>query len=311
MKKGIIYITLLIGFQSFGQAMLMLGNREELNPVGINFSSIPNLGGTEVTSYGANLNFGIPLKKGLIGLSLGYQNHDFVFSESTNLIDLSSFENIQVIRSNVSYMVPLKDSLNFILSAGTSLMSNFGDGLSSEDFVFNAIIGALKRWGNNERNSALLIGALYGTQFGEPTLLPAISFNQKLNEHWGYSLGLPVTGVNYQINEKHRLSFLVSPHGIFGNNSNEERVEGNRLLSNTKIQFNGINTRISYQFKFTKYLAFFAEGGFILNSVLKILDNDNNEIIDLNPGSGTYFNTGLRLVIKRANNMYLKKKNEN
>lgn len=307
MKKRFLYITLLIGFQSFGQAMLMPGNTEEFNPVSINYSFIPDLGGTEVTNYGVNLNFGIPLKKGLVGLSMGYQRLDFDFGESTNLVNLSSYETMQVIKSSASYIIPLKDSLNFIISAGASLMSNFGDGLSSEDFLFNAIVGGLKRWGNYEKNSTLLIGALYGTQFGQPTLLPAISFNQKINEHWSYSLGLPVTGVNYRINNGHRFSLLASPQGIFGNNSNEERVEGNRTITNTKLQFNGINTRITYQFKFTKYLAFFTEGGFIPTSVLKILDDANNEIIDLNPGSGTYINVGLRLVVKRPNNMDLKK----
>ena len=311
MRKGILYIVLLASLITAAQTPLMLGGGDEIQPASLNFLSIPNLGGTEITNYGANLTFGFPVKKSIVGFSLAYQNFDFSFSESTNTIDLSSFENMQVLRGNVSLIKPLKNSFSFMLSAGTSLMSNFDNGISSEDFVFNAIVGVVKKWGDDERNSTLLIGAFYGTQLGEPTLLPALSFSQKLNEHWSYSLGLPVTGVNYRINENHRFALLASPQGIFGNNSTEVRVDGNRSITNTKLQFNGINTRISYQFRFTKHLAFFAEGGFIPISTLKILDNDNNEIIDLDPGSGTYVNAGIRFVLSRSKkNNHLKSKSD-
>ena len=239
------------------QVPIMMSGSDEINPLAVNYSSIPDLGGTEIRSYGANFNFGLPIKESIVGFSLGYQNLDFSFNETTNLIDLSAFENMQVIRSSISFMKPIKDELRFVLSVGTSIMSNFGDGISSEDFVFNAIIGAMKKWGNEERNTTLLLGAFYGTQFGEPTLLPAISLSQKLNQHWSYSLGLPATGLNYKINEKNRLSLLASPQGIFGNNSNLQAVEGNRTITNTKLQFNGIKTRLAYQFRFQKNLAFF------------------------------------------------------
>jgi len=292
------------------QTPLMLGGSEEIQPLSINYLSIPDLGGTEVTNYGANLSFGLPVKKGLLGFSLAYQNFDFAFSESTNIIDLSSYENMQVLRGSVSFIKPLKNSLSFMVSGGTSLMSNFGNEVSSEDFVFNATIGVVKKWGDHERNSTLLLGAFYGTQLGEPTVLPAISFSQKLNPHWSYSLGLPVTGINYRINEKHRFSLLASPQGIFGNNSNAVRVEGNRTITNTKLQFNGVNTRLSYQFRFTKHLALFAEGGFVPISTLKILDDNNNEIFDLEPESGAYVNAGLRFVISRPKNSTSKSKND-
>ena len=198
-----------------------------------------------------------------------------------------------------------------MLSGGTSLISNFSSGISSEDFVFNAMVGVVKKWGDDERNSTLMVGAFYGTQLGEPTLLPAVSFSQKLNAHWSYSLGLPVTGINYRVNEKHQFALLASPQGIFGNNPSEERVEGNRTITNTKLQFNGINTRVSYQFKFTKHLALFTEGGFLPSSELKILDDNNNEIIDLDSGSGAYINAGMRFVINRPRNNRNSNKNSN
>ncbi|UOY08978.1 DUF6268 family outer membrane beta-barrel protein [Muricauda sp. SCSIO 64092] len=312
MRKAILHIVLVSGLCAHAQGGLMGGDSEEVSLATINFSSIPNLGGTEVTNYGLNLNFGIPLRKSMVGFSLSYQNFDFSFNESTNLIDLSSFENIDLVRANVSFIKPLKNSLNLMVSGGTALMSNLESGITSEDFVFNAIVGAIKKWGNDNRNTTLFIGALYGTQFGEPRLLPAVSLSQKLNQYWSYSLGIPTTGITYRPNNRHRFSLFASPQGLFGNNSKTLPVDGDRLLTNTKLQFNGINTRLLYQYRFTKHLAVFVEGGFVPNAVLKVLDNDNNEILDLDPDSGSYINAGLRFVVQRPKNNDLKKaRNEN
>lgn len=313
MRNWIILICFLWAGQTFGQAPFLLGNPGEVEPISLNYGQLPDLGGTEIANYGLNFNFARPLGKGVLGIGLGYEYLDFSFSEATNVIDLSTYENMHTVRSNLSYVRPLKNRWGVIISAGTSLMSNLGDGVTTEDFVVNAILGFTKRWGDFERNSSLLFGAFYGTQLGEPTVLPAVSFRQKLNEHWSYSLGIPITGINYQINPKHRISLLASPQGFFGNNSNEVAVDGNRTLTNTKLQFNGINTRLSYRYLFTKNIAIVGEAGFVPNATLKILDDENEDIFDLDPGNGAYFNIGLRYVIQknRGNINQNKKTDEN
>ncbi|MEL6917134.1 MAG: DUF6268 family outer membrane beta-barrel protein [Bacteroidota bacterium] len=292
------FLIFLITLSAYGQMPNTSGDGVvELG--GFNYSYIPDLGGTEITNYGINANLGRPVGKGIIALALGYQQFDFSFGETFELLDLSTYEQMHVVRTNVSYLRPLKNSWGLLISGGTSLMSNFGNGISSEDFVFNAIVGFTKRWGNPQKNSTLLLGISYGTQFGEPIIFPAISFRKKLNEHWNYSLGIPVTGINYQINDKHRLSLLVSAQGLFANNSNEVITGQNQALTNTKLQFNGVNTRLSYQFIFAKNLAFFAEAGFVPLATLKVLDDANEELLDLDPGSSAYINTGLRFIINK------------
>ena len=303
MKKILALICILFGCQCvLAQIPIAQGNAQEVEPIRINYGVIPDLGTTEVTYYGLNISFPKRIGKSALIFGVGYQYYDFTFNESTNVVDLSSYANMHMVRSNISYVRPLKNSWGIMISVGTSLMSNFGDGISAEDFVFNAILGVTKKWGDNTRNSNLLVGAFYGTQFGEPTVFPALSFNQKLNEHWSYSLGIPVTGLTYNINTKHRLAVLASPQGIFGNNSNTVAVDGNRTLANTKLQFNGINTRLTYRYLFTKNLAFVAEAGFVPNPTLKILDDENEEIFDFNPESGAYANIGLRFVIQKKSN---------
>ncbi|MEN1785187.1 MAG: DUF6268 family outer membrane beta-barrel protein [Bacteroidota bacterium] len=312
MRKAITLVIFTISISGKAQNMMLMGGSDEFVPLAINYTAIPDLGGTTVTNYGTDLTLGFPVKKSMMAFSLGYQNFDFTFEETTNVIDLSAFENMQVFRGGISYIKPLSNNWRLMLSGGAAIMSNLEGDLNSEDFVFNAIVGALKKWGNEERNTTLLIGAFYGTQFGEPTLLPAFSLRQKLNDHWSYSIGLPITGLNYRINDRHRFALQLTPQGIFGNNSQEERVTGNRTLSNTKLQFNGITTRLSYQYRFTKYIALFTEGGFIPQATLKILDSDNEEILDLDPGNGVFFNVGLRMILPRRNTTIPKKEsNEN
>ncbi|WP_299529806.1 DUF6268 family outer membrane beta-barrel protein [Ulvibacterium sp.] len=297
--KGIFYLVAgLLVASAYGQIPI-IQNPGEVELAGIDYGYLPDLGGTEIHNYNINLNLAKPVGKSIIGLGLTYRYFDFTFDESTNILDLSTYENMHVIRTNLLFVRPLRKDWTLLVSAGPTLMSNFANGVSSEDIVVNALGAVNKRWGDFERNTVLMLGVLYGTQFGEPRVLPALLLRQKLNRHWSYSFGLPITGINYRINDRHRISALVSPEGLFGNNSNAIAVDGNRILTDTKIQFNGINARLLYRYRFTKNLAFVAEGGFLPAATLRIVDNDNNEIFDLEPGSGTYFKFGIRFALKR------------
>lgn len=280
-----------------------MGNAREIEIAGLEYGFLPDLGRTKVRNFKAHLNLGKPIGRSIIGFGLSYQNVDFAFDESTNVINLDTYENMHAIRANLSFVRPLGNSWTMIASVGPSLMSNFGEGITSEDFVFNIIAGATKRWGDFDRNTMLMIGVLYGTQLGEPRLLPALSLRQKLNAHWSYSVGLPVTRLDYHINDRHRFSLMASPEGIFANNSKAVAVAGGRSLTNTKLQFNGLNTRIAYSYRFTKFLACTAEGGFIPLATLKILDDENEDIYDFEPDAGTYFKVGLKLVLNRKQRM--------
>ncbi|MET1260628.1 DUF6268 family outer membrane beta-barrel protein [Flagellimonas sp. DF-77] len=300
-KRLLSFLAIAQATAVFAQDLAPMG-AEELNPIKLDYGIMPDIGDTEITTYGLQLNFGKPLKKGALAFSLGYRHYDFDFNRSTNTIDLEPFEAMEVVRANVSWIGELGTSTRFVLSAGTALMSNLEDGLSSDDFVFNALAGIIKQW----PNSRLLVGVAYGTQFGEPTLLPAISFSQTLGPKWQYSIGLPQTGISFRPNDRSWLALLASPQGIYGNNSGTIRAEGNQVLTNSKIQFNGLNTRLFYQYRFTEQLAFFIEGGMLPISVLRISDSEGNELLDLEPNNGAYANIGLKLVLSKP-----KKKKEN
>lgn len=276
-----------------------IGTPGEVDLAGVEYGIFPELGNTEVNYFGTNFTVAKPIGKGVLGLGVRYQNFDFSFDEATNQLDFSSYETAHAIRLILFYRLRLKNSWSVLTSLGPSLMSNFANGINSEDFVANAIVMLSKRWGNQERNSSLSFGAFYGTQFGEPTVFPALSFNQKLNEKWSYSIGLPATGVSYQINELSRVSLRAQPQGIFANNSSEVLVN-NDLLTNTKLQFNGFGLGLVYRHRLAKFLVVEANGGFLPVSNLKILDADNEEIYDFDPGSGAYFNIGLRFSPKRT-----------
>lgn len=297
MKKIVFAFLMCCVFRATAQ--IPIGNPGEVDVAGVEYGIFPELGNTEVNYFGANFNVAKPIGKGVLGLGLRYQNFDFSFDEPTNQLDFSSYERAHAIRLNIFYRLRLKNSWSVLTSLGPSLMSNFESGISSEDFVANAILLLSKRWGDQERNSSLSFGVFYGTQFGEPTIFPALSFRQKLNEKWSYSVGLPATGVSYQINKRNRVSFRAQPQGIFANNSSEVLVNNN-LLTNTKLQFNGFGLGLVYRYRLAKSLVVEANGGFLPVSNLKILDTDNEEIYDFDPGSGAYFNIGLRFSPQRT-----------
>ena len=76
----------------------------EIQPVSVEYGNLPDLGGTEITNYRVNLNMAQPVGKNIIGLNIGYQYFDFVFDESTNVIDLATYENMHVARVSLMFI---------------------------------------------------------------------------------------------------------------------------------------------------------------------------------------------------------------
>ncbi|GAB5400135.1 MAG: hypothetical protein Aureis2KO_17200 [Aureisphaera sp.] len=298
MKKTLPVLLCLSVFLTYAQMPNMASG--DIDILTSEFGLVPDLNGTSIETIGVQGNLMKPIKKGMFGVSIGYKQYKLSYDEMPAVVSLHTYDKFQQIRTNLIYRRELKNNWGLMLSAGVNLTSNFEDGISTEDLVYTGIAAFTKRWGDWNRNTTLMFGALYGTQFGEPMVLPMISFSQRLNDQFSYSIGLPLTGLFYTIDKMHSISAYARPEGFFGNNSATVFVsDPGRFVTNSKLQYNIVKTGISYRYRFTKYLSATLDGGFIPLSTLKIVDEDVNDIYDFDPGSGAYFSVGIRLGMQR------------
>ena len=120
--------------------------------------------------------------------------------------------------------------------------SNFEGSVSNEDFILGFTAVAKKTWAKRNKTSILTFGVDYGITYGKPQFFPLISFQNRINEKWSYDIGVPRTRVNFDIDNRHKLTFMASYNGIYANNS----TSGDDL-TDIKILYNSFDLAL---FKF-------------------------------------------------------------
>ncbi|MEL6811837.1 MAG: DUF6268 family outer membrane beta-barrel protein [Bacteroidota bacterium] len=283
-------------------------NFDKMELASFNYGLVPDLGTTQIENYTVGLGFGIPMKKGVIGSSIRYDYYHFRFNERVNPFDISDFEKMHSIGLSAFYLHPLSSTCNLMISAGPALMSNFQNGITSDDLILSGRAVAIKRWGGQEKNAALMFGAAYGILFGAPNVFPIISFRKKVNDRWSYSLGLPQTGATYRINERNQVSILISPDSYFGNNSSEVSLDNFETLSTTKLQYLSVRTGLEHRYQLQPNITIVTKAGLVPFGDLEVRDVNNNVLYEFETDSSPYISTGLSFNINRNSN---DKKNKN
>lgn len=298
MLRSSIKVLILFANLLNAQSQMMPSDpRDGIDVVGVDVGYLPNLGEHSVTNYGINLNLMKPVSNWMIGFGVNYEYLHFDFDESDVDTDLSGYEKLHSIRTNLLVRKPLKNNWSIMVSAGPNIMSTLDGGINTEDVIFNTLSAATKRWGDFSKNTTLMIGVLYGSQLGRPMFIPAINVRRQVNEKLSFMFGIPMTGIDYRIDDQNRISLNMRPQGVYANNPNPNLIENGEMLENTKLRFNGLNTQLSYRRKLSSNISAVAEGGYVPASILSIEDSSNNELLDLDPNAGAYFKVGLRFSI--------------
>ncbi|WP_299433508.1 DUF6268 family outer membrane beta-barrel protein [uncultured Aquimarina sp.] len=270
---------------------------------GFEYSIIPSVGDTQIEKYAVNLNFGTKLGKNLLGFGFSYTYYDFLYKKDSFIdFDLAPYETIHNIQFRFFYKYSIGDSWSGIFMFSPSISSNLQGSLSGNDLIINSIASISKKWGDNDTFSLFTFGIGFGTPFGEPQLFPAISFRKKVNSQWNYVLGLPETSLNYNYGERHTFSGKATFNGLFGNASSSTILPDNSLQTDTKLQFNSLNTGFQYNYRIQPNWTTVISLGYTPWNQLRVLDNHNNELYDLGSNSSFYISMGLKFNINKMMN---------
>ncbi|RKN37259.1 DUF6268 family outer membrane beta-barrel protein [Aquimarina sp. AD1] len=270
---------------------------------GFEYSVIPDIGDTQIEKYAANLNFGTKLGKGMVGLGISYTLYDFLYKKDSFIdFNLASYERIHNIRFRMFYRYMINESWSGNIMFSPVISSNLEGSLSNNDLIINSILSVSKKWGNDKTFSIVTFGLGFGTPFGEPQFFPAISFRKKINSNWSYILGIPETSINYTYRERHTFSGKASFSGLFGNASSSVTLADSSLQTNTKLQYNSLNTGIQYNYRIQPNWTTTISLGYAPWNQLKIRDNDNNELYDIESNSSFYISMGLKFNLNKTKN---------
>ena len=286
--------------QSFAQNLPFSKDGFEL--ARLDYTLFPSLGEVQLEKTNFSLGIGKKLNKGLLAFNIGYTRYDLFFKESPSAILLADFEDLHSVRFNIIYGRFLKNNWAINAMISPMLSSNFEGNLTTEDFVYTSFLSATKSWPKGNLTSKLTFGAAFGTLFGRPRLFPLISYSKELSPTMRYSLGLPVTGFFYDVNDKSTLNVTIRPEGFFANNSIPLMLDNGQQITDSKLQFNGLKLALGYRLKFNNNWRAQFNLGYLPVNTMEIIDNDNNTIYDIETDETIFINIALSFNLKKKQN---------
>ncbi len=283
----------------FGTVNIIWSQSPNMEIAGFEYTTIPDVGGASVEKYSMNLNLGKKFKnRGVLGLGVSYDYHDFIFNNASLSFDARPYESMHRITADFSFKYNINTTWSTDVIFAPSLSSNFEESLSNEDIVINSSLTLSKSWGE-EKSSLFTFGIGYGTLLGKPQLIPLVSFQKKVNSKWNYIVGIPKTEINYHFNSRHKIAVLAGLRGFFGNISSTVNFPGIGPFTNTKLQYNSLDTGINYTYRIQPNWTTIIKVGYSPWNQLEILDSENNEIYDFEPDSSLFISMGLKFNLNK------------
>lgn len=272
----------------------------------LEYRLVPSLGNTELRTSAFNLGGGVKVKSGFLGMRFGYTHHNFSFFDLPGNFGSQEYEEIHVLRAQFAYRHKMGKGWWANASVAPGLSSNFGEGISDEDFQVNGLVGLSKRWKGKKGPGTFSFGLAFGTAFGKPQFFPTLSLEQKLGEAWGYVLGIPVSGLTYRPNERHSLKVRATFFGIYANISSTVPFNDLGNLKHTKLQANGLDLGVEHNFRIQPNFTTVIRVGYWSANNFRILDVENTELFNFKTTGAAYISMGLRFNLNKR--MYGNKK---
>lgn len=265
---------------------------------GFDYKVLPSVNTVEIAEYTLTLNQGYELGNHDLGFQLSYLGRTFSFFDFDNFRDLEEIEESHQFALNVRYTFKFDKNWAINATVAPTVSSNFGQSLTSRDFIVNVDAYISRYWANENFRSSINFGLAYGTYLGEPQLLPLVYYFLSEENKWMLTLGFPKTKFSKIFNERHMVSSFAYVSGTFTNISSALFFEGLGDLTNTKLVYNNFDFGIEYLYRIQPNLTVSIRSGYAVADNLRIIDSDDNMLYDFDPNGSVYLSMGLKLNLK-------------
>ncbi len=280
----------LFSIASYGQKMFTTTEGGDL--VTLEYSNYLDLNNVQFDNKSIAIDFSSLLKESNLGLGMTYTNNSIDFVSYDRTHNYSMFETIHNVEIFARYKKAIVNNWTMDLVLVPYLSSTLNDKISNDDFILSYSANFTKTWYKDGLKSALKLGVGYGALFGKPDFYPLISYASNVNEKLRYEIGIPITGVFYELNEQNGFDFTVEPESIYAYNGSDYRIENGQIIHNSELEFKAIKFELGYNFKFDNNWSTNFNVGYLVDSELTISENDNN-IYDFDSGESLSLNIGI------------------
>lgn len=266
----------------------------------INYAVAPK-GNDDLDFSKTDIKINLPtmFRKGILSNSLSINYYEMNFENALNF-NTKDLENVYDFNYTLSYAYPIYEKWELEWNAGVSLISNLTNNITSEDFLFNGGVIAVKNGGTIDNPSKLKFGLTYSTITGIPRILPHFSFAKYVNSKFNYSLGFPMSYATFHLNNRSILNSVFWVDGFYSNLSNPVYI--NYSDSAQKTSFSSLTLGLDYNYKMDESWSIIFKAGYSLTNKYEILDQENNLIYDFETATKPFFSTGIRFDLKNKFN---------
>ena len=231
-----------------------------------------------------------------------YRNVHFKYidPEPFETSDLDRFQSFTAV---LGYTFPFSNDWRFGAQGGVKIASNFSEGyITNGDLIYTGAFFFIKTKEEEQTDNAwrLILGLQYSTTTGFPFPLPIINYYKRWDEKWSYTLGTPKSNLKYYFNDKHEIQAFVTLDGFFANvQDNFDATPSNTGNDNIvdNISMTVLLSGLGYEFSLTDHIKFYFYGGHTIINDIRLRDNDNQDVYNINETNTFYGRTGIKFTI--------------
>ena len=183
-----------------------------------------------------------------------------------------------------------------MIMASPTISSNFESSLTKDDIAFNGGLIFTKF----NKKSKLMFGLIYNTSIGFEGPLPFLNYSRKINNKFSYTLGFPITKIDYKIDERNRVNLHVKPKGFNSNISNDLVLDDSTIAK--KARYQSFITGVNYLHSINDNWKVGLDAGYQLFSDYNLLDGNDNAVYSIDTKNSVYLGVNLKFnLLKRRN----------
>ncbi len=278
MRYGVIIIL------SIGSSFI--ANAQSFELFGADFNSTLNSSNSiGFDNASVTLNLPLKLKGGLLIQRFSYTANTVKYN-SEYFFDTSSIEKFKSIKYSLGFIKKVNDLWMYSIQIAPTISSNFESSITFDDVFLNGSLIFIRT--NN--TSKLRLGLIYNTGFGMNTPIPVISYSDKITNHFSYTIGMPITKLNYKLSQFDKVTMYIKPKGFYSNLSNNI-ILNNSLGEVERVKYRTIESGFNYLHSIDDFWKISMNLGYQLyasynllnsNDVVYEFDVENNFFIGVN-----------------------------